>query len=340
MAYQRGMRGGPASRGTRQGDGAVVEVARKTSYVAAGALRIAKPALVDAEHADARIGKLAAQGIVPTAVRPCSVQQDGGNARALITPCAIWDRSAVHGGQHAVGRALPHTYYFSPPPRRPTWRTHVAEARSGKGWTSTFALKIANCKTNVTIPSRSDKIDDVMTKVRRTAQKPLGTQEGVRQTLSRNVLGARAALRMSQAELARNAGLSRPIVSALEQGRANPTLSALEKLGLALGCNVFALVGPKAPPPSRARAKARHKSEVSEGPRFSRAGRKPSYINWLSYPPPGSKTAEARDFGVDLTLLAQNLRISPAERLRRLSAMSTSLEELRSAVAQQRRARG
>lgn len=33
-------------------------------------------------------------------------------------------------------------------------------------------------------------------------------------------------------------------------------------------------------------------------------------------PKPGSRIAKARDYGIDLTLLVENLRLSPAERLR------------------------
>jgi hypothetical protein len=33
-------------------------------------------------------------------------------------------------------------------------------------------------------------------------------------------------------------------------------------------------------------------------------------------PRPGSKIAEARDFGIDLTQLVENLRLTPAERIR------------------------
>jgi hypothetical protein len=36
----------------------------------------------------------------------------------------------------------------------------------------------------------------------------------------------------------------------------------------------------------------------------------------LLHPKPGSRIAAARDFGIDLTLLVENLRLTPAERLR------------------------
>jgi hypothetical protein len=37
----------------------------------------------------------------------------------------------------------------------------------------------------------------------------------------------------------------------------------------------------------------------------------------LLNPRPGSKIAAARDFGIDLTLLVENLRLTPAERIKR-----------------------
>ena len=138
-----------------------------------------------------------------------------------------------------------------------------------------------------------------MTTARRI-KKPDERVQDVKQTLRRNVSTMRAARKTSQADLARAAGLSRQILSALEQGRANPKVSALVKLAAALDCTVGDLLSTHARRDSR---------------RFSAAGRKPSYTTWLSNPPLESKTAIARDFGVDLTLLAENLRRSPAQRL-------------------------
>jgi transcriptional regulator with XRE-family HTH domain len=116
---------------------------------------------------------------------------------------------------------------------------------------------------------------------------------------------------LSQSELAKSAGLSRPVISALEQGRGNPTLSVLEQLAAALDCRVTDLLktGPKMG-------------------RFSSAGRKPSYLNWLANPPAGSKAAKAKDFGIDLTLLIENLGLTPIQRLRKLSAASATLDML------------
>jgi len=136
-----------------------------------------------------------------------------------------------------------------------------------------------------------------------------------REELRRSVAGARAALGLSQIDLAKKAGLSRPVISMLEQGRANPTLAVLDKLSAALGCSTCELL-------------ARRSRKAS---RFSRSGRKPSLSNWLSNPPPGSKTAAARDFGVDLTLLSTNLRLSPEKRLEKLAQGAAALMWLRRA---------
>ncbi len=46
-------------------------------------------------------------------------------------------------------------------------------------------------------------------------------------------------------------------------------------------------------------------------------------------PRTGSKIAEARDFGIDLTLLVANLRITPEQRLDKLQQAMNSFEELR-----------
>ena len=48
---------------------------------------------------------------------------------------------------------------------------------------------------------------------------------------------------------------------------------------------------------------------------------------WLRNPPPGSRAAAARDFGIDLTLLIENLRLTPDERVRKLQAMSEAFEQ-------------
>lgn len=42
-------------------------------------------------------------------------------------------------------------------------------------------------------------------------------------------------------------------------------------------------------------------------------------------PKPGSKIAAARDYGIDLTQLAENLRYTPAERIKRNDAAANSM---------------
>ena len=49
----------------------------------------------------------------------------------------------------------------------------------------------------------------------------------------------------------------------------------------------------------------------------------------LLNPPPGSAAARARDFGIDLTLLIGQLRLTPEERLDDLQRVMRDLEEAR-----------
>ncbi|MFT3744958.1 MAG: hypothetical protein QM785_11785 [Pyrinomonadaceae bacterium] len=52
----------------------------------------------------------------------------------------------------------------------------------------------------------------------------------------------------------------------------------------------------------------------------------------LLNPRPGSKIAAARDFGIDLTLLVENLRLTPAERIRKNDALANDFIKFESAV--------
>ncbi len=52
----------------------------------------------------------------------------------------------------------------------------------------------------------------------------------------------------------------------------------------------------------------------------------------LVNPAPGSKIAEARDFGIDLTQLAENLRYTPAERIKRNDAAANSMFKFEEAM--------
>lgn len=48
----------------------------------------------------------------------------------------------------------------------------------------------------------------------------------------------------------------------------------------------------------------------------------------LLNPRPGSKIAEARDFGIDLSLLVRQLRLTPQERLEELQSSMAFMDEL------------
>ena len=51
----------------------------------------------------------------------------------------------------------------------------------------------------------------------------------------------------------------------------------------------------------------------------------------LLNPRPGSKIAAARDFGIDLTLLVSNLRLTPDERVRNLQSIMRDLAKFEAA---------
>jgi hypothetical protein len=48
----------------------------------------------------------------------------------------------------------------------------------------------------------------------------------------------------------------------------------------------------------------------------------------LLNPKPGGKIAAAKEFGIDLTLLVENLRLTPDQRVRNLQESMLSMEEL------------
>jgi len=56
----------------------------------------------------------------------------------------------------------------------------------------------------------------------------------------------------------------------------------------------------------------------------------------LLHPAPGSRIEAARDYGIDLTLLLGQLRLTPAERVRKLEAAATALEKVRGAARRPR----
>lgn len=49
----------------------------------------------------------------------------------------------------------------------------------------------------------------------------------------------------------------------------------------------------------------------------------------LLNPRPGSKAAAAKEFGIDLTLLVENLRLTPDQRVRNLQESMFSFDELK-----------
>ncbi|HME00559.1 MAG TPA: hypothetical protein VKM93_24910 [Terriglobia bacterium] len=59
-------------------------------------------------------------------------------------------------------------------------------------------------------------------------------------------------------------------------------------------------------------------------------------IQLINDPPPGSKIAAARDYGVDLTLLLRRLKMTPTERLQELQAAQAFIEELQRAKRRSR----
>ena len=57
----------------------------------------------------------------------------------------------------------------------------------------------------------------------------------------------------------------------------------------------------------------------------------------LLNPQPGSRAAAARDFGLDLSLLAEQLRLSPEERASQMLELCRQAEQLRGRALRTRR---
>jgi len=57
----------------------------------------------------------------------------------------------------------------------------------------------------------------------------------------------------------------------------------------------------------------------------------------LRNPRPGSKIEAAQRYGVDLTLLIENLRLTPAERVRRMQDAADAVAQLLGAARRSRR---
>jgi len=49
----------------------------------------------------------------------------------------------------------------------------------------------------------------------------------------------------------------------------------------------------------------------------------------LRHPRPGSRIAEAQQYGIDLTLLIENLRLTPAERVSRMHDIIVTVDQVR-----------
>jgi len=59
-------------------------------------------------------------------------------------------------------------------------------------------------------------------------------------------------------------------------------------------------------------------------------------IHLINDPPPGSKIAAAREYGVDLTLLLRRLEMTPTERVQELEEAQAFVEELQRAKRRSR----
>jgi hypothetical protein len=55
-------------------------------------------------------------------------------------------------------------------------------------------------------------------------------------------------------------------------------------------------------------------------------------IALIANPPAGSKLAAAKEYGVDLTLLVENLQLTTTERIRKLQSAAEFLEKVRHSV--------
>jgi hypothetical protein len=57
--------------------------------------------------------------------------------------------------------------------------------------------------------------------------------------------------------------------------------------------------------------------------------------HYLLNPPPGSAAARAAEFGTDLTLTLEHLRLTPEERIRKLDSFIHGIAKLRASVQAQ-----
>lgn len=59
---------------------------------------------------------------------------------------------------------------------------------------------------------------------------------------------------------------------------------------------------------------------------------RPETEDYFLNPPPGSAAERAAEFGIDLTLTLENLRLTPEERIRKLDDFIESVAELKASV--------
>jgi transcriptional regulator with XRE-family HTH domain len=114
------------------------------------------------------------------------------------------------------------------------------------------------------------------------------------------IVEARTKAGLTQRELARRAGTSQPAIARLERGQTSPTLAVLERVAGAAGFDLRLELVPKAPVL-------------------------------------GDPIIEAYKRDVDRTLLRENLRQSPEERLRSLVELQDFGRELERAVRERTR---
>jgi hypothetical protein len=70
-------------------------------------------------------------------------------------------------------------------------------------------------------------------------------------------------------------------------------------------------------------------NELGKG--MNRSRQNDRLLRLIANPPPGSKIAAARKFGIDLTLLARKLSLTPTERLEELASAQEAFKKLRRA---------
>lgn len=58
----------------------------------------------------------------------------------------------------------------------------------------------------------------------------------------------------------------------------------------------------------------------------------PEQEDYFLNPPPGSAAARAVEFGIDLTLTLQNLRLKPEDRIRKLADHVSGISKLKAAA--------